>query len=226
MTTVRTAPDTRETAAARTRALLACGAAAGPLFLGVAALQVAFRPGFDLTRHPLSLLGLGDLGWVQIANFVVAGLLCLACAVGLRRALHPGPGGTWGPVLVGLYGAGLVVAGVFTADPGGGFPAGAPLGDPEQLSTHALLHGVGTMTAFPALVLVTFVLARRFVALGRPGWAAYSVATGLATLALVFWPSQDAMSLRLALGAALTFGWLSAVAAHLVRAGRGGSVTP
>jgi hypothetical protein len=78
----------------RTRALLACGVVAGPLFLVVALLQALTRDGFDLGRHPLSLLSLGELGWIQIANFVVAGLLSVASAVGMRRVLHPGRGGT------------------------------------------------------------------------------------------------------------------------------------
>jgi hypothetical protein len=47
-----------------TRTLLACGVAAGPLFTGVSLLQVLARDGFDLGRHPLSLLSLGDAGWV------------------------------------------------------------------------------------------------------------------------------------------------------------------
>jgi hypothetical protein len=81
--------------------LLACGIVAGPLFLAVALTQGFTRQGFDLSRHPLSLLSLGDLGWIQIANFVVTGVLYVACAVGMRRALGPGPGATWGPRLVG-----------------------------------------------------------------------------------------------------------------------------
>ena len=59
-------------------------------------VQAFTREGFDLRRHPLSLLSLGELGWIQIGNFVVAGLLVVAFAVGLRRVLHPGRGGTWG----------------------------------------------------------------------------------------------------------------------------------
>jgi hypothetical protein len=96
-----------------TRALLACGVVAGPLFLAVAVLQALTREGFDLSRHPLSLLSLGELGWIQIANFVVAGLLSVAFAVGLRRVLHLGRGGTWGPLLIGTYGVGLIMGGVF-----------------------------------------------------------------------------------------------------------------
>jgi hypothetical protein len=221
MTTSVTAEPAAHTPSAaasssRIRVLLVCGAAAGPLFLGVAALQATFREGFDLTRHPLSLLSLGELGWIQAANFVVSGLLSVAAAVGLRRVLHPGRGGIWGPLLIGAYGVGLVVAGIFPADPSMGFPAGAPDGMANHLSWHAALHGVGTMLAFPALILATFVLACRFAALGRRIWAVCSVVAGAGALALVAWPDQDGISLRLAAGAALTFGWLAAVAAREV----------
>ena len=67
----------------------------------------------------------------------------VACAVGMRRVLHPGPGGAWGPLLVGAFGVGLVIAGVFVVDPGAGFPPGAPAGAPERLSWHGILHEVG-----------------------------------------------------------------------------------
>ena len=79
-----------------TRALLACGLVAGPLYVVVALLQVLFRDGFDLSRQPLSMLSLGDLGWIQITNFVVGGLLAVGFAAGLRRVLRGGRGGTWG----------------------------------------------------------------------------------------------------------------------------------
>lgn len=35
-------------------------------------------------------------GWLQIANFVVTGLLAILFAAGIRRALHPGRAGTSG----------------------------------------------------------------------------------------------------------------------------------
>jgi hypothetical protein len=55
------------------------------LFVAVSLGQAFTRSGFDLTRHPLSLLSNGALGWLQITNFVVTGVLTLAGAVGLRR---------------------------------------------------------------------------------------------------------------------------------------------
>ncbi len=131
-----------------TRAVLICGVVAGPLFIVVALIQVLSRAGFELRRHPLSLLGLGDLGWIQITNFVVTGRLVIVCGVGMRRSLHPGRGGTWGPSLVGAYGVGLIAAGVFVADPSLGFPPGAPPGSPDRFSWHSILHGIAAGVAF------------------------------------------------------------------------------
>jgi hypothetical membrane protein len=201
----------------RTRALLACGVVAGPLFLAVALLQALTRDGFDLGRHPLSLLSLGESGWIQIANFVVAGLLSVAFAVGLRRVLHPGRGGTWGPLLVGAYGVGLIGGGVFIADPGAGFPPGAPAGAPEQLSWHGILHDAAHVLAFLSLIAACFVLARRFAALGQRGWATYCLATGVALLGLMAWPDRDTVLVQLAVAIVLGWAWMSVLAARLLR---------
>lgn len=65
-----------------TRRLLAAGIVAAPLLLGLFLVQALTRDGFDPTYHPLSLLSLGDAGWIQIATFVGTGLLYLTA----RRA--------------------------------------------------------------------------------------------------------------------------------------------
>jgi uncharacterized protein DUF998 len=89
------------------------GAIAGSLFVGASFVQAITRQGFDLTRQPLSLLLLGDLGWIQLINFEAVGLLAIAYAIGVRRRLDGGRAGTWGPILIGAWGAGLIIAGVF-----------------------------------------------------------------------------------------------------------------
>jgi hypothetical membrane protein len=210
----------------RTRALLACGVVAGPLFLAVAVLQALTRDGFDLSRHPLSLLSMGELGWIQIANFVVAGLLSVAFAVGLRRVLQPGRGGRWGPLLVGAYGVGLIMGGVFVTDAGAGFPPGAPAGAPEQLSWHGVLHAIAPVLAFLSLIAACFVLARRFAGLGQRGWATYCVATGVALLGLLAWPDQDTVIVQLAAAIMLAWAWLSVLAARLLRGLPDAAATP
>jgi hypothetical protein len=199
-----------------TPALLACGVVAGPLFVAVAVLQALTREGFDPSRHPLSLLRLGALGWIQSTNVVVAGLLVVAFAVGLRRVLHPGRGSRWGPLPIGAYGVGLVAGGVFVADAGGGFPPGTPAGAPEQLSWHGILHDVAHLLALLSLTLACLVLARRFAGLGQRGWASYCVAAGVALLGLMAWPDRDTVLVQLAVAIALGRAWLSALAARLL----------
>ena len=100
-----------------TKTLLACGAIAGPLFVLVFLLEGATRTNYDPLRHPVSSLALGDYGWVQSANFLVAGLLTLALSVGLRRVFRPPEGSTWGPLLVGVSAVGLLGAGLSSQTP-------------------------------------------------------------------------------------------------------------
>ncbi len=199
-----------------TRALITAGAIAGPLFVVVGLVQALTREGFDLTRHPLSLLSLGDRGWVQIANFIVAGVLMLAFAVGARRSLGDGPGRVWAPVLFGLYGVGLVLGGAFTADPAMGFPAGTPDGIPTEWTFHGGVHAFAAPLAFLALVAVTFVVARRLSWEGHRRAAAWSRVIGVACLVLCI-PFGPAASVRLFVGVALGFAWITAYAISLLR---------
>lgn len=53
---------------------LALGMAAGPLFVVIGLAQAFTRDGFDLRRDTLSLLSNGDLGWIQVLNFILSGL--------------------------------------------------------------------------------------------------------------------------------------------------------
>jgi hypothetical protein len=201
------------------RKLLGCGIIAGPLFVVASLAQAFTRTGFDLGRHPISLLSLGSLGWVQVANFVGSGVLYVAGAVGLRMALRPGRGSTWAPRLVALTGVGLIVAGVFTTDAGAGFPPGAPAGAPA-MSWHGMLHEVGFALSFVGAIAACGVFARRYVALGRRGWAVAAVATVVAVLVIAGWPDINTLSVRLVIATAALFGFLSAVLAQLSSQGR------
>src|SRR5512133_1041969 len=82
-------------APAITQTLLLAGVIAGPLYLLVALIQALTRPGFDLLHHDVSLLSNGDLGWIQISNFLLSGLLVILGAIGWRQALPGGRAKTW-----------------------------------------------------------------------------------------------------------------------------------
>lgn len=196
--------------------LTACGIAAGPVFIGAILIQAFTRRGFNLTHLPLSLLSLGDLGWIQVTNFVVTGILIVGCAVGMSGQRKLSYGAVWGPVLIGIYGLGLLAAGVFPPDPAMGFPPGARQG--TVMSWHAVLHGIAFFVAHLAVIFACFVFARRFAALRNRGLEAYCAATGVTIpvlIALGFANASIIGAMFFATGVVAT-GWLAVVAARLV----------
>src|SRR5947209_5390339 len=161
-----------------TRSLLGYGVLAGPVYVTASLVQALTRPGFDLSRHEWSLLADGPHGWIQITNLALTGAMVLAFAVGLRRALADGPAARWAPRLIGVYGASLVAAAAFRADPAFGFPAGT-LDGPGPVSWHGMLHLLSGAVGFTALAVACFVIARRNAREGRRVPAVLARATGI-----------------------------------------------
>ncbi|MFJ9701959.1 DUF998 domain-containing protein [Streptomyces fradiae] len=187
------------------------GVAAGPLFLVAGIAQGLTRDGFDFTRHAISQLALGEAGWIQTASFLLAGVLLVAGAAGLRRALRGGPGAAWGPALIGVFGISFWAAAFFPADAGAGFPAGSP--DATVMSGHGGVHMAAGMVGYLALCAAFLVLARPLAARGLRGWA---VASRVApVLVLAGFAASAASVLAFTAGAGLGLLWLSAVTARL-----------
>jgi hypothetical membrane protein len=158
------------------RLMLACGAIGPLLFIVVFLIEGATRPSYSAWHNFVSSLSEGPGGWMQIANFIVCGALALPFAVGLRRVLGSGRGSTWGPILMGLFGLGLIGAGIFVTDPLLGYPPGAP----STITVHGTLHNLLSLVVFASLVAACFVLARRFRSdAAWRGWAAYSIVTAI-----------------------------------------------
>jgi uncharacterized membrane protein YozB (DUF420 family) len=201
------------------RSLLGYGVLAGPLYVIAALIQGLTRPGFDLLHDDVSLLSNGDLGWIQIANFVLTGAFVIAAAVGMARAL--GGRSTWGPRLLGVFGAGLIAAGLFVADPMNGFPAGAPSGRPVTISVHGSLHIVVAVVGFLCLVAACIVLARMFAREGRRAWMIYSVVTGIFFLLAFAGVASGSTSAVIVLGfwagVIAAFTWIAMVSIDLYR---------
>lgn len=186
--------------------------AAGLLFFAVTIVEIFARPGFDIQRHAISVLSLGPRGWVMKATFILSGLLTLACAAGLRRRGQ----GVAGPVLVALYGAGLVLAGLFDAPPGMGFPPGTPDDAMPVMTIGAIVHSIAFMLAFGSLIIATFVFARRFARGGNRGAATLSALAGIAMPALIAMGMASVVATGIAfyIAAMLAWIWLGWVAAR------------
>lgn len=210
-----------------TRSLLGYGVLAGPFYVLASLVEGLLRPGFDFTRHDWSLLALGAFGWVHVLVLVLTGLMVAASGVGAARALsrlrHASVPG-W---LLGAYGACLVGAGLFTADPAAGFPAGRPDTPPTQISGHGMLHIAFGGLGFLALIVACLIMARQFQKDRARGWALFSLATGVLFLASFLGIAAGGAPgtttiLLFTVGVLLSWTWLSLVSRRLyVRLGRG-----
>ena len=197
----------------QTKLLLTGGVLAGPIYIIVGIAQILTRDGFDITRHPLSFMSLGDLGWIQITNFIVTGLLVIAGAIGMRRLAQADKSLRRGALLVGIYGMGVLGGGLFVTDPALGFPPGTPDTYPTTMSWHGLLHFIFGQIGFLALIAASFVYARYFAANSLRGWAMFSALTGaiflFAIIATVATAGGDgSVWALLALYAAVILAWI------------------
>jgi len=200
-----------------TKSLLGYGPLAGAVFTGSIYLQGLTRRGFSIPHDDASLLANGPLGWIQITTFLVAGAMTIAAAIGVRRALP----GKWAARLIALYGAGLMAAGIFRADPADGFGPGAPAGKANPVSWHGDGHLISASIAFLAIIAACFVVARYFSRAGHRGLAIYSRITGAAFLAAFLGVTSGSSSPAIVLPfyAAVTAvcAWLAVVSIHLYR---------
>ncbi len=191
-----------------TRILLLCGAIAGPLFIFTVLIQDYTRPGFDPRLQPLSLLSLGEWGWVQIVNFALAGVLNLLYAVGLWRRLHPGRAGTWGPILIGAYGLGLILVSIFRTDPANGFPPGVTAA--TNPSWHGAIHALGGLFVFLVLAAALAVFGRLFLARKERWWAFYCIASAVLLMLFFFGGINSAVLMARFLRLGTLVGWMAA----------------
>ena len=216
-TTTSTVTETCTPAQRITKSLLGYGVLAGVVFEASIVSQGLTRHGFRIAHDDASLLANGPLGWIQVTTFLVAGAMTIAAAVGARRAMAS----RWAPRLLGIYGAGLMAAGLLRADPADGFGPGAPVGKAAHISWHGFGHLISASIGFNALTAACFVVARYFSRRGHRGMAIYSRVTGVAFLAgfagVATGSSSSAIVLPFYAAVLAAFTWLAVVSVHLYR---------
>jgi hypothetical protein len=213
--------------ARQARRLLRCGIWAGPVFTATFLAEGAVRDGYRPLRHPVSSLALGPRGWIQTANFAVAGAATVAGAAGLRLADGDrGAGGRAGPVLVAAAGAGLIGSAVFRTDPVGGYPPGTP-DMPATFTRAGTAHNLAAIPVFFGLPAAAATYGWRSWRAGQPpGFPVYCAATAVTmpvTMALA--GAGFGQSSRLGgygglfqrVSIVTGFAWLTAVSARALR---------
>lgn len=204
-------PQVRDTVTTR---LLTAAAATGPVFFIVVVAQMLTREGFDLRQHPISQLATGGAGWVQMANFVLAGAGVLALSAALRRGSTGVLAHRSIPALVAVFGVGLVLAGAFPMDPEHGFPVGTPPGPAASMSWHAVAHAVAAAVAFTSLALACVAAAVHAVRQRRPGAA---LGHGAVAVVLLVPVAPAGPSIQIALTGLVAFTWTTWTALSLRR---------
>lgn len=202
------------------RSLLRYGVIAGPFYLAVGLGQAFLRDGFDFARHPLSVLANGPGGWIQTANFVITGLMVIAAAAGFHRALWPTA--RWMSWFLGAFGASMIVAAVFRADPMDGFPLGTPEGPPTSISPSGLVHFAAGALGFVSLAVSCLFAARAMSRRNTRSLARLSLVSGLVILAGFFGgmaiPNSSPV-LGIWIAVVVGWVWLAVVSHHLYHTG-------
>jgi hypothetical protein len=165
-----------------TRALLACGVVAGPIYVTLTMAQALTRDGFDMRQHRFSWLTTGDLGWIHQLNMMLVGVLTVLFAVGVRQVVRMGRGAVWGPRLLVLFGVAYIIGGLLKADPVAGFPPGTT---PEMVHTtwHGAVQNASRGASTLLLIAANLMIAMWFAGEGRRGWAWFYGAGFLVVLA-------------------------------------------
>jgi hypothetical protein len=214
---------------------LACGAAAGPCFVGAFTAIGATRAAYEWRRHAVSSLADGRGGWLQRANFIVTGSLYCIAAHGLARSSRQTVGPRVVPLLTFGAGGGLICSGLFVTDPVAGYPP-SPSGHnqrdrtpPVVVSRAGRLHNLSAIPIFFGIPIAALTSATSAARRREYRWASYSAGSAVAmmTTSVLFGAAFGGAPRVEAYGGVLQrvsitagFGWLSALSLRALRPAR------
>ena len=143
------------------RQLAAWAGVIGPaLFVAVFTLEGWLRPGYEPLKMYVSALSLGPRGWIQMANFLVFGMLFFVFTRGVAAGFPTGKASRGGLTLLTIIAICYFISGPFVMD-----PTGTPL---NQVTVHGTIHGIAGAIVFVLMPISCFVYLRRFRA--DPKW--------------------------------------------------------
>jgi hypothetical protein len=147
------------------------------LFVAVFVLEDLLAPHFNWLGTSVSEHALGDHGWIQVASFILVGLLFLAFARGVAGQFREGTSSRIGPWFLRTIGVCVVASGLFVTDP-------APIAAFSRQSTwHGTVHAVVGAIAFTLMPLSCFAFYRRFRA--DPAWQTFGSWTLVTCITIV-----------------------------------------
>jgi hypothetical protein len=137
------------------RRITALAGVVGPaVFVATFTAEGLLRRGYDPLRMYISALSLGPRAWIQIANFIVLGVLLFVFTRGVAAEFTTGKASKGGLLLLTLLSLLFMVSGPFVMD---------PTGTPLNLATvHGTIHGIAGGIVFLLMPITCFVYLRRF----------------------------------------------------------------
>jgi hypothetical protein len=111
------------------------------------------QPELDPLNEAVSYYVHGAYGWLLTAGLLGLGIGSMVLTIGTGRAVD-GPGTKTGLWLLAIWSVGVLVGGIFPADPPGNWD--------KPPSIPGLIHGNAALVAFLALPIAGVVLARSF----------------------------------------------------------------
>jgi hypothetical membrane protein len=154
------------------RLALLAGVIGPPLFVVVFFVDGLIHPAYNPVTDFVSELSRGELGWLQITNFLIFAVAMLVFATGIRWGTHRSAGSAAGAALFAIIAAGLIVSGLFVTD--------AHTSTVETAS--GTIHNLAALPVFAGVTAACFVFARRF----RGPLRVYSTASGILVLVFFF----------------------------------------
>jgi hypothetical protein len=130
------------------------GMIAPALFVAVFTIEGGLRPGYAWLGTYVSALSLGPRGWIQVANFLVFGVLFFWFTRGVAAEFPTGKASRGGLVLLTIIAVCYFISGPFVMD-----PTGTPL---NQVTLHGTIHGLAGAVVFILMPISCFVYLRRF----------------------------------------------------------------
>ena len=130
------------------------GILAPALFVTTFMLEGWLRPGYQPLSTFVSALSLGPRGWIQIANFIIFGVLFLVFTRIVAAGFQSGIASRAGLILLTIIASCYLLSGPFVMD-----PMGTPL---SQATLHGTLHGIFGAIVFTLMPITCFVYLRRF----------------------------------------------------------------
>jgi hypothetical protein len=130
------------------------GMVAPALFVAVFTIEGWLRPGYNPLSTYVSALSLGPRGWIQMANFIVLGLLLFVFTRAVAAEFESGKASRWGTILLTIIAILFVISGPFRMDP--------MFTPANQVTVHGTIHGISGAIIFVLMPISCFVYLRRF----------------------------------------------------------------